>query len=112
VRFRSLSAQGAAGNFIASFVGALFLLLVIPIFVPVVVALLLRGASIFTMRCHFYDGRQIGLLEFSCPADSFGDFLWHTRLNQLPSVFNVLNGDVALDARLLTLIKNDRALRG
>jgi hypothetical protein len=106
--FPSLSAPPAARNAVASVVGLLFLLLVAPVLLTIFVALLLRGASTFTVRHRFYDGRQIDLVEFWCPPDSFGDFLWQTRLNQVPIVFTLVSGDVALDPRLLTLLSEDQ----
>jgi hypothetical protein len=87
----------------ASFVGILFFLLASPILLTIFIALP-RDASILTIRRRFYDRRAIDLFEFACPNNDFGDFLWRTRLNQLPALFNLVRGDVALDARLLTLL--------
>jgi lipopolysaccharide/colanic/teichoic acid biosynthesis glycosyltransferase len=87
----------------ASLAGILFFLLASPILLTIFIALP-RDAPIFTMRRCFYDGRAIDLFEFACPTNYFGDFLWRTRLNQLPALFNLVRGDVPLDARLLTLL--------
>lgn len=90
--------------------GSLALLIVFaPVLTATSLALLAEGGPVLLVRPTYCAGRRVGVLEFRTRTSGggmsrLGEFLWRTRVNQLPVLLNILRGEISFEDPVLSLL--------